>query len=220
MKIVIVGSGRVGATLANTLSVEGHDVSIIDRDPNAFRRLAKNFKGKAIHGVGFDREVLIRAGIERADAFSSVTSGDNTNIVSALIARDIFRVPRVVTRIADPLRAEIYRRFGIATVSPTVWGANGIREKLLYPGLTSRYTFGNGEVEMVQIRVSPSLAGHTVAQLSGPLQMTVVAIERLGRAFLPTTGTRLEEGDLVYVAVEAVSMSKLNQIVQSVAESQ
>lgn len=216
MKIVIVGCGRVGATLANTLSVEGHDVSIIDKDPNAFRRLAKNFKGQALLGVGFDREVLIRAGIERADAFSSVTSGDNTNVVSALIARDIFRVPRVVTRIADPLRADIYRRFGISTVSPTVWGANGIREMLLYPGLTSRFTFGNGEVELVEVRVGPSLAGNTVAQLTGPLQMSVVSIVRLGRAFMPTTGTRFEEGDLVYVAVEAISMAKLNQILQSV----
>lgn len=213
MKIVIVGSGRVGATLANSLSVEGHDVTIIDRDANAFRRLAKTFKGQAIHGVGFDRGILVQAGIERADAFSSLTSGDNTNIVSALIARDIFRVPRVVTRIADPLRADIYRRFGIATVSPTVWGANEIREMLLYPGLTSRFTFGNGEVELVEIRVDRRLANHTVASLTGPLQMAVVSIVRLGRAFMPTTGTRLEEGDMVYIAVEAVSMAKLNQIV-------
>ena len=214
MKIVIVGSGRVGATLANTLSVEGHDVSIIDRDPKAFNRLAKNFKGKTLLGVGFDRQLLLEAGIERADAFASVTSGDNTNVVSALIARDIFRVPRVVTRIADPLRAEIYRSFGISTVSPTTWGANEIREMILYPGLTSRFTFGNGEVEMVEIRVGPELAGNTVSALSGPLQMSVVAIVRLGRAFMPASGTRLEEGDLVYVAVEAVSMAKLNQMLQ------
>jgi trk system potassium uptake protein TrkA len=197
------------------MSVEGHHVSIIDRDATAFRRLAKNFKGKTINGIGFDHEVLIQAGIETADAFASVTSGDNTNVVSALVARDMFRVPRVVTRIADPLRAEIYRSFGIATVSPTVWGANEIKEMLLYPGLTSRYTFGNGEVEMVEIRVGPRLAGSTVAALTGPLQMSVVSVVRLGRAFLPTTGARLEEGDLVYVAVEGVSMAKLSQMVQS-----
>ena len=214
MKIVIVGSGRVGAALANSLSLEGHDVSIIDKDASAFRRLAKTFKGKAIQGIGFDRQVLLDAGIERADAFSSVTSGDNTNIVSALIARDMFRVPRVVARIADPLRAEIYRRFGISTVSPTIWGANGIREMLLYPGLTSRYTFGNGEVKLVEVRVGPKLAKHPVAAITGPLQMSVVAIVRLGRAFMPVSGTLLEEGDLVYVAVESVSMAKLNEILQ------
>lgn len=214
MKIVIVGCGRVGANLATSLSIEGHDVSIIDRNQKAFSRLGKAFRGQAIKGVGFDRNVLISAGIERADAFTSVTSGDNTNIVTALIARDVFFVPKIVTRIADPLRADIYRRLGIPTISPTVWGANEIREILVHPNLTSRFTFGSGEVDMVEIRVSPRLAGQTVDILTVPVRFQVVCITRFGRAFLPTSGTKLELDDVVYIAVETGSMGSLFDLVK------
>ncbi len=119
MKIIIVGCGRVGAQLAEMLSQEGHEVAIIDKDPTSARRLGKAFQGHFIPGVGFDRDVLLKAGIDHTDGFASVTSGDNTNIVAALAARDHFHVPRIVARIADPRRAEIYRRFGIPTISPT-----------------------------------------------------------------------------------------------------
>jgi len=213
MRIVIVGCGRVGAALATDLSVHGHDVAVIDSNIEAFERLGKAFRGKSIQGVGFDRDVLVDAGIERADGFASVTSGDNTNIVSAMIARNVFRVPKIVARIADPLRAEIYRRLGIPTISPTVWGANEIREILVHPDLTSRFTFGSGEVELVQFRVSPQLEGRTVANLTSPSRFNVVSITRGGRAFIPTGGTRLEVNDLVYVAVESGSLSKLEEMV-------
>ena len=213
MRIVIVGCGRVGAELATDLSVHGHEVGVIDSRPEAFNRLGKAFRGKAVVGVGFDRDVLVEAGIQRADAFASVTSGDNTNIVSAIIARNIFRVPKIVARIADPLRAEIYRRLGIPTISPTVWGANEIREILIHPDLTSRFTFGSGEVELMQFHVSPRLAGHTVSNLISPSRFNVVAIVRGGRAFIPTAGARFQEDDLVYVAVESGSLSKVEEMI-------
>lgn len=213
MKVVIVGCGRVGATLATDLSIHGHQVGVIDSREEAFGRLGKSFRGKTVHGVGFDRDVLVEAGIERADAFASVTSGDNTNIVSAMIARNVFRVPKIVARIADPMRAEIYRRLGIPTISPTVWGANEIRELLLHPYLASRFTFGSGEVELVQVSVSPRLAGRTVADLTSPSRFQVASVVRQGHAFIPTTGTRLRQGDMVYVAVESGSMAKLEEMI-------
>ncbi len=212
MRVVIVGCGRVGATLATDLSVQGHNVAVIDQDPKAFVRLGKAYKGTRVEGIGFDREVLVEAGIERADAFASVTSGDNTNVISAMIARNIFRVPKIVARIADPLRAEIYRRLGIPTISPTVWGANEIRELLIHADLSSRLTFGSGEVELVQLRISTRLARHTVASLTSPSRFSVVSITRDGRAFIPASGTQLEVDDVLYVAVEAGSMSKLEEM--------
>lgn len=213
MRVLIVGCGRVGAILATDLSVHGHEVAVIDSNPAAFTRLGRSYKGKTVGGVGFDRDVLVAAGIERADGFASVTSGDNTNVISAMIARNVFRVPKIVARIADPLRAEIYRRLGIPTISPTTWGANEIRELLIHPDLTSRFTFGSGEVELVQLRVSPRLAGHTVASLTSPARFGVVSVTRAGRAFIPTAGTQLELDDLVYVAVESGSLYKLEEMI-------
>ncbi|MCL4370926.1 MAG: TrkA family potassium uptake protein [Chloroflexi bacterium] len=213
MRVVIVGCGRVGADLATDLSVHEHEVAVIDNNPNAFLRLGKAFRGKTIEGIGFDRDILIQAGIERADGFASVTSGDNTNIVAAMIARNVFRVPKIVARIADPQRAEIYRRLGIPTISPTIWGANEIREMLVTPDLGSSFTFGSGEVELIQFRVPPRLAGYTAGQMISPSRFNVVSIVRGGRAFIPTAGTQLAEADLVYVAVEAGSLTKLEEII-------
>ncbi len=213
MRVVIVGCGRVGSGLATDLSVHGHDVAVIDNNPDAFLRLGKAFRGRTVEGIGFDRDVLVQAGIERADGFASVTSGDNTNIVSAMIARNVFRVPKIVARIADPQRAEIYRRLGIPTISPTIWGANEIRELLVTPDLASSFTFGSGEVELIQFHVPPRLAGYTAAEMISPSRLNVVSIVRGGRAFIPTSGTQLAEGDTVYVAAESGSLSKLEEII-------
>jgi trk system potassium uptake protein TrkA len=132
MKIVIMGCGRVGSQLANLLSLDGHSVSIIDLDAGSFKRLAKNFKGEKITGFGYDRDTLEKAGIESADAFASVTAGDNRNIIGALIANREYRVPIVVARIYDPVRAVVYNKLGIATISPTSWGANKIKELICH----------------------------------------------------------------------------------------
>ncbi len=212
MRFVIVGCGRVGAQLANRLSLQGHEVAIIDRDPAAFRRLSPNFRGKKIEGVGFDRDVLIAAGIERADGFASVTNGDNTNVVSARIARQVFRVPKVVTRIYDPRRAEIYRRLGIQTISPTEWGATRIAELLCHPGVTTLLTVGNGEVSVIEVEVNAHLAGHRVNELVIPGEVNVVELVRGGRATLPTLGTVLQMGDTLHLSVLATAMGRLSEM--------
>lgn len=128
MHVVILGCGRVGATLALMLQSEGHSVAIIDRDREAFRRLGRGFRGQTILGIGIDEDVLRKAGIERANAFAATTSGDNSNIMSAQIAKVKFKVPRVIARIYDPLRAEAYKELGIDTISPTLLGAGMCRD--------------------------------------------------------------------------------------------
>ena len=213
MKIVIVGCGRVGVQLASLLALEGHDVSIVDRDMAAFERLPANFRGQRIKGVGFDREALRQAGIERADAFVSVTSGDNTNIVAALMARREFHVPKVVTRVYDPQRAEIYRRFGIATISTTSWAANELKEILVHGDLSSRLTLGSGEVEIIELDVPPALVGHAVGELTVPGEITVITIVRQGKGLIPFPGATLQEHDEVYVAVLSSAMTKLKKMI-------
>ena len=131
MNIVILGCGRVGAHLAKTLTAEGHQVTVIDNDSAAFARLGPDFPGKLVVGTGIDEDVLSQAGIEQADAFVAVTNGDNTNVMAAQIVKEIFGVPRVICRIYDPLREEIYRALGLETICPTLWGVNRIREILI-----------------------------------------------------------------------------------------
>lgn len=214
MRFVIVGCGRVGARLGSQLSLAGHDVAVIDKDPEAFLRLSPTFRGETIEGVGFDRSVLIRAGIERADGFASVTNGDNTNIVSARIARYVFRVPMVVTRIYDPRRAEIYRRLGIPTISPTDWGAAAIAEMLLHPGLSTRLTMGHGEVTLVEVAVNEHLSGHRVDELNIPGEMVVSGLVRESRATLPTPGTRLQLGDMLYISAQTAALGRLEEMLR------
>ncbi len=214
MRFVIVGCGRVGAQLASRLSVQGHQVAVVDRDPTAWRRLGPSFKGLKIEGVGFDRDVLIAAGIERADGFASVTSGDNTNVVSARIARQIFRVPKVVARIYDPRRADIYRRFGLQTISPTEWAATRIAELLCHPGMSVLQAIGNGEVSLVEIEVSAHLAGHRVNELVIPGETSVVALVRDGRATVPTMGTTMRMGDMLQMSVQSTAMGRLAEMLR------
>lgn len=214
MKFVIVGCGRVGARLSSELSRAGHDVTVIDKDPTAFQRLGPTYRGQTIEGVGFDRNALIRAGIERADGFASVTNGDNTNIVSARVARYVFRVPMVVTRIYDPRRAEIYRRLGIQTISPTDWGATRIGELLLHPGVVTQLTMGHGEVSVVEYVVSEHLDGHRVDELTIPGEVSVAGLVREGRAIVPTPGTRFRLGDILYLSVDTVFMPRLREMLR------
>jgi len=212
MRVVIVGCGRVGSELANILSAEEHQVAIIDKNADSFRRLSRGFKGNVIQANAFDIEVLKRAGIETADGFASVTSGDNTNYVLAALARNRFHVPRVVTRIYDPLRADIYRRLGVPTISSTVWGANKMHELLTYVGLTSVLTVANGEVEVVEVEISPLVAGLLVKQLEIPGEIRVVSVIRGGSAFIPGPLVEFERHDRVLIATLASTMPKLESI--------
>jgi trk system potassium uptake protein TrkA len=201
MKFVILGCGRVGAKLAGNLDLDGHEVSIIDKDPESLRRLGATFGGNTVTGIGFDRDVLKKAGIERADGFASVTNGDNSNIISAQIAKKVFRVPRVITRIYDPVRAHIYQQFGIPTISPTAWGARALAEHLLFLELKSELTFGNGEVELLDFVAPQRLIGRPVRELTAPGRSSVICLVRLGRAMLPMDATVIEQGDILHVCV-------------------
>src|SRR3712207_1095606 len=152
MRVIIVGCGRVGSLLAQLLEQEDHQVVVVDKNAAAFQRLPRGFRGQTVTGVGFDRDVLRAAGIERADAFAAVTSGDNSNFVAASVARDTFRVPTVVARIYDPQREQIYRRLGIRTISSTAWGAHKIKRIIERSDLHGQAELGNGEVELIEAR--------------------------------------------------------------------
>lgn len=212
MHVVIAGCGRVGSSLAAALAREGHSVAVIDKDPSAFENLPPGFSGKKVKGVAFDRDALMEAGIEWADAFASVTSGDNSNIVSARIAREHFRVPRVITRIYDPRRAEIYRRMGIPTVSSVAWAAGRILTYISHPELYSELQFGNGEVELLRVEAPSRLWGRRAADLSVPGEVSVVSVFRGNRAYLAPPGWVFEKGDVLYCAVTRESLGKFERL--------
>jgi trk system potassium uptake protein TrkA len=212
MKVVIMGCGRVGEQLARLMSEEGHRVAVIDYDANALARLGTDFKGERVRGVGFDREVLMRAGIEQADAFAATSASDNANIVAARIARNIFHVPRVVARLFDPRRAEIYQRLGIFTISSTTWGAERIREIFSFAELDPLMTFGSGEVFMFSVNVTPQLVGRVARDLTVPNEICVVAVTRDGCAFLPTSGSQFRDGDVIHLAVLATSIDRIREL--------
>jgi len=213
MKVVIAGCGRVGSLLANRLSAHGHELAVIDKDLHAFERLAKTYTGLTCVGMVFDHDALEEAGTDRADAFVSVTSGDNSNIVSATIARDFYRVPRVVARIFDPRRADIYRRLGITTVSSVSWAANEIASLVLHQEFVRDLTLGDGEVQFVQLSVPPRLVGRTVDDLTIPGEVLVVAVVRSGKSFIPMPGVALHDGDVLELAVVNTTMPRLKQMI-------
>lgn len=212
MKVIIMGCGRVGSQVGQLLQGEGHQVTVIDPDPHNLDRLGANFKGTKIKGVGFDRDVLIRAGIETADAFVASSQSDNANIISSRIARNIFGVPRVITRLYDPRRAEIYHRLGLVTISMTDWGAQRINELLAHNTLEPSFYFGKGEVSLVAIETPPHLVGRLVKDVTVPGEISVVAITRQGEALMTTLGSELCAGDLVHFAVQASAMERLETL--------
>jgi trk system potassium uptake protein TrkA len=213
MKVVVMGCGRVGLQVSQMLSNQGHEVTVIDHDANAIARLGPDFRGRVVRGIGFDRDVLAEANVETAEAFVAASSSDNANIIAARIARNIFHVPRVVARLYDPLRAEIYQRLGLTTISTTTWGAERICEVVTHADLDIVYTFGRGEVSLVVLEVPPQLAGRTVNHLSVPGEITVVSITRDGQALMPLLGSELQEGDRIYLAVLPSAMERLEQMV-------
>ena len=212
MKVIIMGSGRVGVQLARLLVDEGHQVAVIDYDANALTHLGPNFKGQKIVGVGFDRDVLLKAGIEHADAFAAASSSDNANIIAARIAHNIFHVPRVVTRLFDPQRAEVYRRLGMLTISSTTWGAERIRELLTSAEIDPVHSFGSGEVSLINIEVPGQLIGRMVKDLTVSSEITVVAITRQGASFIPTLGSQFQDGDIIHVAILASALERFKTL--------
>ena len=212
MKAIVMGCGRIGSQVSELMSAQGHDVVVIDHDANSAGRLGPHFKGRVIQGLGFDRQILIKAGIEQADAFVASSSSDNANILAARIARNLFHVPRVVARLYDPLRAEVYQRLGLTTISSTTWGAQRIYQVLSHTDLDVMQTFGRGEVSLVVVEVTPELVGRAVGQLTVPGEIAVVSITRRNEAFLPRAGTEFQEGDLIHLSVLSAAMSRLEDM--------
>ncbi|MGH3679321.1 MAG: potassium channel family protein [Natronosporangium sp.] len=201
MHVVIMGCGRVGSTLAMNLEARRYTVAIIDQNADAFRRLGPGFGGQAITGVGFDRDVLIQAGVERADAFAAVSSGDNSNIISARLARETFGVRRVVARIYDAKRAEVYERLGIPTVATVRWTADRIIRHLVPDGHAELWRDPTGMVAIQDVPVHPEWVGRPVRMLEEATGTRVAYLMRFGIGTLPTPSTVLQDGDQVFFLV-------------------
>jgi trk system potassium uptake protein TrkA len=210
MHIVIMGCGRVGSGLAARLDTEGHSVCVIDKLPRTdLRYLPRAFGGRFLQGIGFSRSVLEQANIREADAYIAVTNGDNSNIVGARVARDEFRVPKVVARIYDPKRADIYRDLGIPTVATVRWTTNEIHQLLFHRDLAPELHFGNGETILVRSRVPKYLDGRRFTEFNVEGEIAVVEATRGGRSIIPGPGSTIEAGDLVSFAVASTALQRL-----------
>jgi trk system potassium uptake protein TrkA len=199
--IVIMGCGRVGSTIAHTLEARGHSVAVIDQDADAFRRLGAEFAGITVTGIGFDREVLTAAGIEHADAFAAVSSGDNSNIISARLARETFGVTRVVARIYDPKRAEVYERLGIPTVATVRWTADRMVRHLVPDGHPEIWRDPTSSVAIVELPLHPGWVSRPVRALEEATGARIAYVMRFGLGILPTPSTVLQDGDQVFTLV-------------------
>jgi trk system potassium uptake protein TrkA len=213
MKVIIIGCGRMGSGLAQVLGMRGHDLTLVDNDPAAFARLGPTFTGKTIQGFGFDQDVLLEAGIKRADGVAAVTGSDEVNVVVARLARQWFHVPRVVARLYDPRKAEIYRRLGIATVAPVNWGITRMADSLVLAQLNTLCSLGDAEIEIVELEIPPLLIGRTVRDLAVPGEIQVLAIRRCGKTTLALPGVVFEAGDVLYVTVLATAIDRLKAMV-------
>jgi trk system potassium uptake protein TrkA len=198
---VIMGCGRTGATLAQLVEDRGHTVAIVDQNPNAFRRLGSQFEGRRVTGLGFDRDTLAEAGIREAYAFAAVSSGDNSNILAARVARETFGVHNVVARIYDPGRAEIYQRLGIPTVATVRWTADQMVRRLLPSGAASEYRDASGALVLAEVQVNPAWVGRRLSSLESAAAVRVAFITRLGEGLVPRADTVYQEGDLVHVVM-------------------
>jgi trk system potassium uptake protein TrkA len=199
--VVIMGCGRVGSTLAQNLESRGHTVAVIDQNPDAFRRLGPEFAGLTVTGIGFDRDVLVEAGVERAGAFAAVSSGDNTNIISARLARETFGVQRVVARIYDQKRAEVYERLGIPTVATVRWTADRMVRHIDTDATGELWRDPTGVVALIEVPVNPDWVSQPLRALEEASGARVAYIMRFGLGMLPTPSTVLQDGDQVFMLV-------------------
>jgi trk system potassium uptake protein len=207
--IVIMGCGRVGSTLAHILKDRGNSIAIIDKDPEAFRKLRSGFKGDRVTGIGFDRAVLIQAGIERADAFAAVSSGDNSNIIAARVVREAFGVQRVAARIYDSRRAEVYERLGIPSVATVRWTADQVMRKLLPEGSEPLWRDPTGRIVLAELPFSPAWIGEQVKSVEARTMTRIAFVDRLGQAFVPDSGTVLQEGDVIHVIARESDLDRI-----------
>jgi trk system potassium uptake protein TrkA len=209
MNVIVVGCGRVGAELATSVTACGHSVTVVDKVRRAFRRLPGDWDGATVQGLGFDRETLIRAGVEHADALAAVTSGDNSNILSARIASETFEVPRVVARIYDPRRAVIYERLGIATVATVTWTTDQITRRLIPDRTAVEWADPTGDLLIVERLLTEPWAGRRLSDLGGD-RLRVEVVVRAGAPVLVGPDTIGHDGDMVYVLAHRDALDELD----------
>ena len=222
MHVVIAGCGRVGSQLARSLDEGGHDVVVIDKNASAFRRLGEEFTGRSLQGIVFDRQVLEDAGIRQAQAFVAVTSGDNSNVVSARTAKDRFGVERVVARIYDPERASIYERLGLTTIASARWTAEAVLRALLPDGDRIEGSVGpggSGDVVIVTLTIPKGLHGLPTKEVERVGEVVLVAVTRGGQTALPVANALLEGGDQVHLAIARDRVEEIRQRVEDLEES-
>jgi len=211
MRVVVVGCGRVGSELATLLSREGNEVAVVDKSHLALQRLAMDWGGKGVVGFGFDRDALEEAGIAEADALAAVTNGDNSNILTARIARETYQVPNVVARIYDPRRALIYRRLGIPTVATVTWTVDQVVRRLLPERTVTEWSSPSGDVAMIERTVPANWVGYHLDELEVAGQVRLVALSRGGKAAVPKPGTIAQEADVLYMAVSSTGIADLEE---------
>lgn len=212
MKVIIVGCGKLGSGLAQNLIKKGHSVTVIDSNPEAFDLLGKDFKGKTIVGIGFDRDVLEKAQINLADAIIACSKSDEANALIGRIARNIYKVPRVISRLYDPRRAEIYHSLGIQTLSTTTWGIERATEMLSYSQFDNVLSIGDNNIQIIRIETPALLEGRTVNELTVIGEIQVIAISRKNKTFMPTSGTILQKDDVIYISVLATSINRFKAL--------
>lgn len=206
-----MGCGRVGSSLATELEAAGHSVAVIDKSREAFRRLGPDFKGRTVSGIGFDRDTLLEAGVETADAFAAVSDGDNSNILAARVARENFGVSNVVARIYDPGRAEIYQRLGIPTVATVIWATDQILRRIIPEGSRSEWRDATGTVQLVEVHPHASWFGQPVSEIEKLTNSRIAFVTRLGEGLLPDDHIVLQEGDLIHVVVLESDVAKVEK---------
>lgn len=212
LNVVIMGCGRVGSDLTVELCKAGHRVSVIDKRADAFDRLPPGFEAREVIGLGFDRDVLEDAGIKDADAFLAVSSGDNSNIVSARVAREYYNVPHVIARINDPRRADIYERLNIPTVAPVRAAVKQIMLLMFHPREEIRESLAGGDLLRVRIEVPRALVGKPVSAISEPGRVQVVGVERGGTGFIPVAESTFQENDAAQVILHRDAMESLDRL--------
>jgi trk system potassium uptake protein len=218
--VVIMGCGRVGSTIAHSIEATGHSVAVVDQNAGAFRRLGPDFHGRQVTGVGFDRDTLIEAGIEEADAFAAVSSGDNSNIISARVARETFAVANVVARIYDPRRAEVYARLGIPTVATVRWTADEMLRRLIPEGAHSIWSDPSGHVVLADMPYHEQWAGHSVRKVQELAGARVAFVTRYGDAMLVDDSTALQDGDLLHMLIARAKIERVADVLARQPEEQ